>query len=299
MISKKSLNVLFGILVCLMIICGIHIIVMISRQEIVISFYFFAGMAILCSVVYIIAFLRMRFLLKNPQKKCGEIETHSTTKDTTKQGIKESNNKSKDIIKQEMLEELDDYQKVSFLITNYLHFKSMNMNVMPLDEFDKLLSEHKLSAINFEKLNNDSNDIYKLTETQDREQNLIIQELCVPLKRAGYLDGANKVYKYIYKTYGFSQVLMNSWAKIFVCNKQFDIAYKLFELGDNQYKYRIKVGDLIPDPITTMLLGGVVTSQCYENMNRVKRAMSDYQYAIQLIKDMGGNPNIEVKNKLE
>ena len=170
---------------------------------------------------------------------------------------------------------------------------------MPIAEFNNLLSEHKFSAINFEKLKKDSNDIYKLTEQQDREQNIIIQELCVPLKRAGYLDSANKVYKYIYKTYGFSQTLMNSWAKIFVCNKQFDMAYKLFELGDNQYKYRIKIGDLKPDPITTMLFGGVITSQCYENMKKAERAMNDYQYALQLVKDMGGNPDMNNTNKLE
>ena len=67
MISKKSLNVLFGILVSLMIIFGIHIIVMIFKQEIVTSFYVFAGITILCAVVYIIAFLQMRYLIKNPQ----------------------------------------------------------------------------------------------------------------------------------------------------------------------------------------------------------------------------------------
>lgn len=193
----------------------------------------------------------------------------------------------------------DDFKKINFLITNFLHFKSMNMSVMPITKFNNLLSEQKFSAINFEKLKKDSNDIYKLTEQQEREQNLIIQELCVPLKRSGYLDSANKVYKYIYKTYGFSQVLMNSWAKIFVCNKQFDIAYKLFELGDNQYQYRIKTGDLKVDPVTIMIFGGVPTSQCCENMKKAERAMNDHQYALQLVKDMGGNPNINNTNKLE
>lgn len=190
---------------------------------------------------------------------------------------------------------LDDYNMLGSLINYYKN----EFNEKLCKEFDKKLQNIKLSSINFEKLKKDSNDIYKLTEQQDREQNIIIQELCVPLKRAGYLDSANKVYKYIYKTYGFSQTLMNSWAKIFVCNKQFDIAYKLFELGDNQYKYRIKTGDLKPDPITTILFGGVITSQCYENMKKAERAMNDYQYALQLVKDMGGKPDINNTNKLE
>lgn len=191
--------------------------------------------------------------------------------------------------------EIDDYNKLGCLINYYKN----EFNEKIYKEFDEKLQNIKLSPINFEKLKKDSNDIYRVTDQQDREQNIIIQEVCVPLKRAGYFDSANKVYKYIYKTYGFSQTLINSWAKIFVCNKQFDIAYKLFELGDNQYKYRIKIGDLKPDPITTMLFGGVMTSQCYENMKRVERAMNDYQYALQLVRDMGGNPDMNTTSKLE
>lgn len=215
------------------------------------------------------------------------------------QEINEKKDKTENDIKTEKVEIIDDFQKIGFLITNYFHFKSINMPVMSLEEFNKLMSEPKFSAIDFEKLEKDSNDIYKLTTQQEKEQNLIIQQLCVPLKRAGYLDSANKVYKYIYKTYGFSQVLMNSWAKVFVCNKQFDIAYKLFELGDNQYRYRLKIGDLKPDPVTTMILGGILPSQCYENMKKTEKAMSDKQYADQLVREMGGNPNINNANKLE
>lgn len=191
--------------------------------------------------------------------------------------------------------EIDDYNTLGSLINYYKN----EFNEKIYKELDEKLQDIKLSSINFEKLKKDSNDIYKLKDYQEREQDDIIKNICVPLKRAGYLDSANKVYKYIYKTYGFSQVLMNSWAKIFVCNKQFDIAYKLFELGDNHYKYRIKIGDLKPDPITTMLFGGVITSQCYENMKKAERAMNDYQYALQLVNNMGGKPDINNTNKLE
>ena len=190
---------------------------------------------------------------------------------------------------------LDAYNALGNLINYY----KTQFNEKVYEEFDEKLQNIKLPPINFEKLKNDSNDIYKLTEQQEVEQNVIIQEICVPLKRAGYLDSANKVYKYIYKTYGFSQVLMNSWGKIFVCNKQFDMAYRLFELGDNQYKYRIKIGDLKPDPITTILFGGIMTSQCYENMIKSERAMKNSQYALQLVEDMGGNPNNNPTIKLD
>ena len=190
---------------------------------------------------------------------------------------------------------LDDYNALGNLINYY----KTQFNEKVYEEFDEKLQNIKLPPINFEKLKNDSYDIYKLTEQQEVEQNVIIQEICVPLKRAGYLDSANKVYKYIYKTYGFSQVLMNSWGKIFVCNKQFDMAYRLFELGDNQYKYRIKIGDLKPDPITTILFGGIMTSQCYENMIKSERAMKNSQYALQLVEDMGGNPNNNPTIKLD
>ena len=43
------------------------IIYMIFQNKMVIGFYIYAGITILCDFIYVIVFLRMRYLIKNPQ----------------------------------------------------------------------------------------------------------------------------------------------------------------------------------------------------------------------------------------
>lgn len=209
---------------------------------------------------------------------------HKTSTTVDKSNIINDNDKppKEESIKQieKPKEVVDNYALIEEKIADFHDCK------IDLEELNLILSKQKMSDINFDELRNQAMNCRKISNSEECEADI---QVCVKLKREAKLTSANNIYKYIIHKYGMSEVLMKSWAKIFVCSEQLDIAYKLFEIGDISYKNGIKYAN-IPEENMLMyaLIGGVSPSECRLHMQDIERTKTDEIFKKQYIDRVRG-----------
>lgn len=135
------------------------------------------------------------------------------------------------------------------------------------------LFDLELDDIDYESLRNKALTGKDMPPTARINVNAIIGEVCVPLKRAKFLDAANKVYKVLSQRLDTAdEFFMKSWAKIFVANGQLEEAYKIFEIGALQYVNG----------------GGGDICECQLHMKDIEKARYNEEFRIRYINNCTG-----------
>ena len=157
---------------------------------------------------------------------------------------------------------LDDIKRIGEIIQSYKDYPLSPLNSKAVDG---QLKYYGLEPIDYDNL------IYKnLKEKEKNEELIIISNICNPLKRDGFYDSANKVFKYVAAMYGKNTSLMENWGRLFVANKQILDAEKLFNKG-----------------------------QCLNDMKKVKDAQENVEIYNAYVKECGGNPDAQLTTWLE
>ena len=166
----------------------------------------------------------------------------------------------------------NNYSAIKFLIDKYIEVKFVSLN-----KLNDYIEIHEFAPIDFKSLKNDV--LTSKIVDFDEQQTMITKEVYIQLVKEGFYSSANIILKYLYKMYGLSEKLIELWVRLFVYNKQYDIASRLVQIGElyynvnniNSRKYLIyknnilkaKIDDKYAD-VYIQQLGGLVTSQQYK-----------------------------------
>ena len=199
----------------------------------------------------------------------------------------ETKTKSESLIKKEEnktiieTKKTDSYAEIEKIVNDGLAGKIV------INQVDERLRKIELPDIDFNQLNNMAKEACNLSNDLEME---VARNICMHLKRVGYLDSANKVYKYLLYKGGMNEFLMKDWMKIFVCNKQIETAIKMLNIGILAYECALPRANIPQENLMLFkVLGGFPPCECQMHLADIRKAIHDGTIDDYIIR-VGGNP---------